>query len=189
MTNENVLTLGSLTIQKGPAENFESYTTSRLKSVGELVQFYVGGESVGLLLGYAKFINGERDIRTLNVYKEFNTFDRLKHGLRLTIKPVPDDPRKFYAELRQAFPKDNFNKHETLHPTTSEMDLDQGAGLSVFEELKKVGAEVGTKKELLGETGKRFPYLCIRFSKDNLWAPIAAYTLTRVLPIKLGYRG
>jgi len=189
MNEETVHSLGSLTIHKGPEENFESYTTSKVKSVGKLMQFFVKGDGVGILLGYAKFINGERDIRTLHVYKEFSTFDRLKHGLRLTLQPVPDDHRKLYAELRQAFPKDNFNKHETLHPTISEMDLDHGAGLSVFEELKKVGADVGTKQELLGETGKRFSYLCVRFSKENLWAPIVAYTVTRILPIKLGYRG
>lgn len=189
MNEETVHLLGSLTIHKGPEENFESYTSSKVKSVGKLVQFFVKGDGVGILLGYAKFINSERDIRALHVYKGSATFDRLKHGLRLTLLPVPDDHRKLYAELRQAFPKDNFNKHQTLHSTTSEMDLDQGAGLPVFEELKKIGAEVGTKLELLGDTGKRSPYLCIRFSKDNLWAPIVAYTVTRILPMKLGYRG
>ncbi|HRJ59386.1 MAG TPA: hypothetical protein PLV64_24110 [Anaerolineales bacterium] len=113
MTNE-VLTLGPLTIQKGPEENFESYTSSRAKSVGKLTQFHVGGEGVSLLIGYSKFINGERDIRTTNIYKEFETFERLKHGLRLSLLPTSDDARMLYAELRQAFPKDNFSKHQTL---------------------------------------------------------------------------
>lgn len=188
MTNE-VLALGPLTIQKGPEENFESYTSSRAKSVGKLTPFHVGGEGVSLLIGYAKFINGERDIRTTNIYKEFDTFERLKHGLRLSLIPTSDDVRMLYAELRQAFPKDHFSSHQTLHPTVSETDLDQGAGLSVFNELRKAGAEVGTKQALLSETGKRSPYLCIRFSKDNMWAPIVAYATTRILPIKLGYRG
>jgi hypothetical protein len=94
-----------------------------------------------------------------------------------------------YAELRQALPKDSFSKHETLHPTTSEIDLDQGAGLPVFEELRKAGAEVGTKQALLGDACKRAAYLCMRFSKENIWAPVIAYSATRILPVHLGYRG
>jgi len=189
VTNVNVLTLGALTIYKGPEENFENYTTSRVKSLGKLTEFFVRGEGVGISIGYAKFINGERDIRTLKIYQGFNSFTRLTHGLRLTLQPIPDDIRTLYAELRQAFPKDNFTTHQTLHPTVSETDLDQGAGLSVFHELKKAGAQVGSRRELFGDTGKRAPYLSLRFSKDNLWAPVVAYTTTRILPIKLGYRG
>lgn len=49
MLDENVLTLGPLIIQKGPEENFESYTSSRAKSVGKLTLLYVGGERVSLL--------------------------------------------------------------------------------------------------------------------------------------------
>jgi len=188
MTNE-VFTLGPLIIQKGPEENFESYTSSKVKSVGKLTPFHIGSEGVSLLIGYAKFINGERDIRTTNIYKELDTFERLKHGLRLTIQPTPSDSRMLYAELRQAFPKDNFSSHQTLHPTISETDLDEGAGLSVFNELRKAGAEIGTKQALLGDVGRRAQYLCIRFPKDNIWAPIVAYAVTRILPIKLGYRG
>lgn len=188
MTNE-AFTLGSLLIQKGPEENFESMTTSRIKSVGKLTEFFVQGDGVGVLIGYAKFINGNRDIRTLKIYKGVETFDRLTHGLRLTLQPVPESPRMLYAELRQAFPKDPSTTHQTLHSTMSEADLDEGAGLPVFSELRKAGAEVGTKQALLSETGRRAQYLCIRFSKDNMWAPIVAYTVTRILPIKLGYRG
>lgn len=187
--NKELLTLGTITIRRRDEESFENYTVGRKKSIGRVIPFHVTDERIDMLLGYAIFINGERDIRTLDVQKEFNTFGRLKYGLRLAIQPVPDDHHKLYAELRQAFPKDNFDKHETLHPTMSEMDLDQGAGFSVFDELKKAGAEVGTKQELLSETGKRSSYLSVRFSKDNLWVPVIAYTATRILPISNGYTG
>ena len=186
---QDVLTLGTLTIRQRAEESYQSYTVGRKKSVGRIIPFHVTNDKIDLRIGYAIFINGERDIRTLEVQKEFNTFGRLVHGLRLAIQPVPDNHRDLYAELRQALPKDNFDKHETLHPTTSEVDLDQGSGLSVFEELRKVGAQVGTKQNLLGETGKRGPYLCIRFPKDNLWVPVVAYVTTRVLPISRGYTG
>ncbi len=189
MNEETVHSLGSLTIHKGPEENFESYTTSRVKSLGKLTEFFVEGEGVRVLVGYAKFINGDRDVRTVKVYREFEKFHRLTHGLRLTLQPIPDDVRMLYGELRQAFPKDGFAVHQTLHPTVSEADLDQGAGLPVFDELKKAGAQVGSRRELFGDTGRRAAYLCIRFDKKNLWAPIVAYTVTRILPIKLGYRG
>lgn len=185
----DILTLGSLKIECYGEKNFESYTVSKKKSVGKLLSFHVTDEEINLLLGYADFINGERDIRTQEVSKDFTKYGRLIHGLRLAIQPVPENPRLCYAELRQAIPKDPFDKHETLHPTISESDLDDGAGLSVFESLRQTGADVGTKAELLGETGKRSPYLCVRFPKDNIWAPVVAYTATRILPMKFGYRG
>jgi hypothetical protein len=186
---QDTLTLGTLTIRQGVEESYQSYTVGRKKSVGRIIPFHVTNDKIDLRIGYAIFINGERDIRTLEVQKEFNTFGRLVHGLRLAIQPVPDNHRDLYAELRQALPKDTFDKHETLHPTTSEVDLDQGSGLSVSEELRKVGAQVGTKQNLLGETGKRGPYLCVRFPKDNLWPPVVTYVATRVLPISRGYTG
>lgn len=186
---DDVITLGTVTIRKRPEESFESYTISKKRSIGKVIPFHVTDDRIDIRLGYAIFVTGERDIRTLEIEKEFNTFDRLKHGLRLAIQPIPDNPRKFYAELRQAYPRDNFDKHETLHPTMSEFDLDQGAGLSLFGELKKAGAEVGTKQELLGDTGKRSPYLCASFSKENLWVPIIIYIATRILPIANGYTG
>lgn len=187
--HDDIITLGTLTIRQRAEESYQSYTVSKKKSLGRIIPFHITDDRVDIRIGYAIFINGERDIRTLEVQKELNTFGRLVHGLRLAIQSVPDDRRNLYAELRQALPKDAFAKHETLHPTTSEYDLDQGAGLSVFSELRKVGAEVGTKSELIGETGKRSPYLCTRFSKDNLWAPIVAYATTRILPISRGYTG
>lgn len=187
--NGDIFTLGSLTIKRYDEQNFESYTVSRKKSVGKLLSFQVTDKDIDLRIGYAVFINGERDIRTLEVSKDFTKYGRLIHGLRLAIQPVPENPHLFYAELRQAIPKDPFDKHETLHPTISEADLDDGAGISVFESLRQTGADVGTKAELLGETGKRSPYLCMRFPKDNIWAPVVAYTATRIMPMKFGYRG
>ncbi|MGD0878460.1 MAG: hypothetical protein ABSA01_09985 [Anaerolineales bacterium] len=186
---ESVITLGTITIRQRAEESYENYTISNKKSIGRIIPFHVTGDQVDLRIGYALFINGERDIRTLGVQKDFNTFGRLSHGLRLAILPVPGDSRKLYAELKQAYPKESFTRHETLHPTLSEIDLDQGAGLSVFAELRKVGAEVGTKKELLTDSAIRSSYLCARFSKDNLWAPILAYVATRILPIANRYNG
>ncbi|MEN6620940.1 MAG: hypothetical protein ABFD50_05285 [Smithella sp.] len=186
---DDVITLGTVTIRQRSPESYENYTVSKKRSIGKVIPFHVTDDRIDIRLGYAIFITGERDIRTLEIQKEYNTFDRLKHGLRLAIQPIPDNPRRFYAELRQAYPKECFDKHETLHPTMSEFDLDQGAGLSLFSELRKAGAEVGTKQELLADTGKRSPYLCASFSKENLWVPIIIYTATRILPIANGYTG
>jgi hypothetical protein len=186
---ESVITLGTITLQQRAEESYENYTISNKKSVGRIIPFHVTDDRVDLRIGYALFINGERDIRTLSVQKEYDTFGRLIHGLRLAILPLPGDSHKLYAELKQAYPKELFTRHETLHPTLSEIDLDQGARISVFAELKKVGTEVGTKKELLNKSGVQSSYLCIRFSKDNLWAPIIAYVATRIMPIANGYSG
>lgn len=186
----DVITLGTITIRRKPRESYHNHTVSKKVSTGDIIPFHVTDDKIDILIAYAIFINGERDIRTLEVRREFNLFGRLQHGLRLSIKEVPDNPRSLYAELRQAFPKHSFDKHETLHPTVHELDLDNGAaGLSVFSELQKLDAEVGTKQDLLGDTGRTSNHLCARFSKDNLWVPVVAYTLTRVLPISVGYTG
>jgi hypothetical protein len=184
-----VITLGAITIRQRPEKIFEGHTTSRKIFTGRIIPFQVTDDTIDILIAYAIFINGERDIRTLDVQKEYNTFGRLKHGLRLSITPVPENPRRLYTELRQAFPKYEFDKHETLHPTISELDLDDGAGLSVFGELRKYGADVGTKHDLIGDEGRTALHLCACFPKDNIWVPIIAYTTTRVLPISLGYTG
>jgi len=186
---DNFLILGTLTIQQRDEESYQSYTVSKKKSIGMIIPFHVTGDKIDLRVGYAIFINGERDIRTLGVQKEFNTFGRLLHGLRLSILPVPNDSHILYIELKQAIPKNSFEKHETLHPTRSESDLDAGARLSVFNELKKAGAVVGTKLELIGDDKKTSLNLYARFPKGNLWVPIVAYTTTRILPISLGYKG
>jgi len=185
----DVTTIGNLTIRQLTEELFENYTVSRKKEIGKIIPFHVSNDHVDMRIGYAIFINGERDIRTLEVHKDFSTFGRLTHGLRLAIQPIPNRPRQLYAELRQALPKDSFDKHETLHPITSDIDLDAGAGLPVFELLRRTGAEVGTKQNLLGETNQRAAYLCISFPKDNLWPPVAAYVATRILPMARGYSG
>jgi len=186
---DDVLTLGTLTIQQRDEESYQSYTISKKKSIGKIIPFHATGDKIDLRVGYAIFINGERDIRTLEVQEEFNTFGRLMHGLRLSILPVPNDSRMVYIELKQAIPKNSFEKHETLHPTRSEADLDTDARLSVINELKKTGAEVGTKLDLMGDDKKTSLNLCARFPKDNLWASIVAYKATRILPISWNYKG
>ena len=47
---------------------------------------------------------------------------------------------------------------------------DNGARLSVFNELKKAGAEVGTKLDLISDDKKTSLNLRARFPKGNLWA-------------------
>jgi hypothetical protein len=111
----DVLTLGTMTIQQGAVESYQSYTVSRKNSIGRVIPFHVRDENIAIRIGYAIFINGERDIRTLEVQKEFNTFGRLLNGLRLSILPAPNDPRMVYDELKQS-PKIVLKntKHSTL---------------------------------------------------------------------------
>ena len=97
---EDVITLGLATIRQGSPVSYENFTVSKKRSIGKAIPFHVTDDRIDIQLGYAIFINGERDIRTLEIQKEYNTFERLKHGLRLAIQPIPDNPRRFYAELR-----------------------------------------------------------------------------------------
>jgi hypothetical protein len=181
--------LGDLIIMQGEESKAYCQTTSKIKESATIKHFQISGGPVDLVIGYLIFLNGERDIRVVSVLKEFDTFGRLKHGLRLSILPIQGDRKNVYVELKQALPHAPGEKHETLHPTYAISSLDYGAKLDAKTELEKVGAIIGTKKELLGDKGKTSLHLYARFQKENLWAPIIAYTLTRVLPVRWGYKG
>jgi hypothetical protein len=185
----NIHKLGGITILQGEEGPFSGYTASRKWDVGRVIPFHVIGERIDINLGYIIFSCGERDIRVLEIQAEYDTFERLKHGLRLTMRPVPGEPRSLYIELKQAFSSNAFTKHETLHPTYSESDLDAGARMPVLGELRKIGAVVGTKEVVIGDTGRTAKHLSAHFPKDNLWVPVVAYIMTRILPMAWGYSG
>ena len=65
--------------------------------------------------------------------------------------------------------------------------LDEGAGVSVAGVLRQLGAEVGTKEDLLGTRDRTHGYLCCRFSKEAKIVPPAVFVLTRIAPVGRSY--
>jgi hypothetical protein len=85
-----------------------------------------------------------------------------------------------WCELTQARPKGgswaNLYK-ASLH------ELDEEAGASVANELRRARGKVGTRWEQLGDSGRRREYLCSVFERENELAPVVGFLLTRVAPL------
>lgn len=66
----------------------------------------------------------------------------------------------------------------------SPSQLNEGAGAGVVGILRKLGAaEIGTKEKILNDDSTKRFYLCAVYGKSSAPVPIAAYILTRVLPL------
>jgi hypothetical protein len=63
-------------------------------------------------------------------------------------------------------------------------ELDEGAGISTAEVIEGLGGEVGTRGELLGDTGQRRSWMCVVFPAESVLAPVAAFTLSRIAPVQ-----
>ena len=146
-------------------------------------------EGVGELeLGRLDF-GTSRDVRCLGYSREVpEVLHRLKHGLRLAVQDTGDGVTS-WVELRQARIKPGTTPAWSNLFGATEEDLDRGAGLSVRRCLEGLGGQMGTRGSLLSEKGRRRGASCVLFHRDNLAVPLAAYLLTRVLPLLAGMEG
>ena len=100
------------------------------------------------------------------------------------------DESECWVELAQARvdPTDHVMRATTKLASLEE--LNAGAQLNCEEILLDAGAlRVGTKRELLGDESKRSSFLIAIFEKENERVPIAAYALTKILPLIHEYAG
>jgi len=127
--------------------------------------------------------NGERDVRAVDCRGPNLPLRlaRLAHGLRLDVKK--ESSGNLSVTLRQARLKRNSQEEwPRLYKATPDELLD-GAKRSVTSELRKLGAKVGSRRELLGDTSSHKNCLCAIFPESAKHIPVVAYTLTRVLPV------
>lgn len=137
-------------------------------------------------LAYTRWETGERDVHVLDVESSNRALkNRLTHGLRLGIKLL--SKRVCVVELRQAQIKDGDPNAWSSAYKASLSQLSEGAGLDIVEALKIAGAElVGTKEEVLGESGRNRNFICATFPEKAIWPPVVAYVATRILPLLRG---
>ena len=135
-------------------------------------------------LGLYRFDNDEACIEARDATPAPPRLIRLERGLCLKVTRVPDAPELRMVCLRQAHVLARTeDAWSSLHTADHGM-LDGGARQDVFALLRRFNAsEIARKSELLGEGGPgRDPYAAL-FEPDNWRLPVAAYLLTRVLPI------
>lgn len=108
--------------------------------------------------------------------------ERLEHGLRMGINRDPSVGH--WAELRQARLEPARGPHwSNLFQATCE-ELDEGAGLDIAEVIAECcGGSVGERAAILAESGPRRRYVCATFPDELAKGALAAYLMTRVLPL------
>jgi serine/threonine-protein kinase len=109
--------------------------------------------------------------------------ERLEHGLRMGINRDPSVG--LWAELRQARLEPARGPHwSNLFQATLE-ELNEGAGLDVAAVIAETcGGEVGERSAILGDSGRRRRYVCATLPDGSARGPLAAYLVTRVLPLE-----
>jgi len=111
-------------------------------------------------------------------------WERIVYRLRQGAKRIVDDGT-WVMDLRQAqLTRGDWSNRFSVSKTA----LEEGAELDVFAELRRLGANVGTKADVFGETNRTRNWLCARFADDNAIAPLAAYVMTTLMPLRNGIR-
>jgi hypothetical protein len=135
-----------------------------------------------LEVAYAKFMHST-DVRCLEYSDSTpDALHRLTHGLRMSVLDGPNRNTQ-WAELSQArLDKSVTPAWSTLRRAT-ERELSNAAQAKVRSILNDFGGDLGTRAQLLDDASRRRSYLCTVFARDSQEAPIAAYALTRILPL------
>ena len=167
----------------GSWREVEGDTAKRNISKGQAYEYRVTkGRTVDLLVGEVLWNNRDWEVKVLETGNSPEGYQRLGHGLRLGVDRL--SKRRAMCEIRVALLKDGAwsNMYQT---TLVEMRELMGSPLPTY--LKKYGAtDVGTKADLLGETGNKRNELCVVFEDSgsaDSYVPIVSFFLTRILPI------
>lgn len=138
-----------------------------------------GPESVVLEAAVIRWPSGDAEVKGLQLMSGGAPFTRAESAGRLGIYASQDGSR--WCELRM-FVMDTAGWATMKRATLAELDELLGASLSQL--LIESGAErVGTREEILADTGRRRAELAVVFSSDNVEVPLAAFVATRLVPL------
>ena len=137
---------------------------------------HAGGHRLDLLK--VQSANGECWVEARRIESSSPWLRNLDGRLRLTIASTSQVQ---WTELRHARAK-SAGWSNLFGATLSE--LDSGARVSVAQELRAVGAlDLGSRRVVLGDEGRRRGALCASFENGNDAVPVLAFLLTRVMPL------
>ena len=163
----------------GDQLDVEGQTPGRVETNGTSTVYEIDGpDDVRLTLHDITWSNGERDVRAVDRHRSPQRFDRLVHGLRLTVSDADDRCR---VDLRQARMVDALWA-KPRKATVAE--LSHPIGTPIDELLLSYGATaVGSRSELIDDTSTHRNSLCAIFPTDAHLVPVVAYTATRLAPV------
>jgi len=131
-----------------------------------------------MTIAYNRWDNGHRDIVLYDRGMAPQRFDSFRRSRRLGLIPVGTDD-ECYVELMRA------QMRENDHPTLRKVDLEElsrGADCDVRAVLTGMGAKVGTRASLIGDTSNHGSRYCARFPCHAIEVAVVAYVLTRIAP-------
>lgn len=179
------ITIGAATLEIGNSSvAVEGDTFSGGHQHGQCIPAEVRTPDGGVLeIGLTSWENGDRDIRCFSRLAGPLGYDRLVHGARLGV--AEKRPNEWDCELGV------LKYHADRPPTVVKAamgDLDRVLGARAEELLTSLGATaVGTKEAVLGDAGRRRGYVVMTAPEGDPAPPLAAYVLTRVLPLMTGF--
>lgn len=136
-----------------------------------------------LEVGVTYWATGEVDVRTFTRLTGPVVYDRLTKGARLGVAALTDAISTCELGI--------LSFHADRQPTVikaSDEDLDVVMNGSARNALLNLGAiDVGTREAIYGDSGRRRFYQAVTFQSDVATVPVAAYVLTRVLPLYRGF--
>jgi hypothetical protein len=147
-----------------------------LRGTAEL--FSVRSPEWEMTIAHNRWDNGHQDIVLEKRGTAPQRFDRFRSARRLGIHPVPAGGACF-VELQQALLGEND------HPTLRNVGLEQlslAADCDVQVVLGRMGATVGTRSWVIGDTSSHGSRYCARFPCDATDVAVVAYVLTRIAP-------
>lgn len=140
--------------------------------------FSVRSRAWEMTIANNRWDNGDRDVRLHGRGTAPQRFDRFRSTGRLGLTPVGTD--EYSVELMQA------QMRENDHPALRKVDLAElslGAGCDVTAVLTEMGAKVGTRTSLIGDTSKQHgSRYCAKFPDHATEVAVVAYVLTRIAP-------
>jgi hypothetical protein len=154
----------------------EGQTTSGEAASGHAQIFEVLGSGFAVEVGVVDWSTGDRDVQMLRRLRGDEPLDGLTRRLRISIREK-DGNR--WMELEQA----RLNEGRPGSYRASLEELDERAGLSTCDVMRQMGGAIGTREDLLEDTSRRRSWMCAVFPEDALFAPVAAFTITRIAPL------
>ena len=133
-------------------------------------------------IGFLTFVGGQQQIQGLD-YSEDAPKPLHRVARALVMGVTIDTSGRQFLELSQAQLDAYEPPYRSQLKKATEEELDAGAGCSVSAELQQLGLRIGTREDVLGDTGNRKGYMCTLLPPGNEEAAVVAFVLTRVLPL------
>jgi hypothetical protein len=177
--------LGPLRIVRRP----DSYTWEGTPAAGgdpqvgtAAVAGVTGGGGVAVDVGVITWA-GSREVAAIDCHGSPPRIQRLARGARIGIHRASDTEESMELRISRLTSADWSSEFQTtLH------ELEIVTRLDVAARLRELGATaLGTRADLLGESGRRRNEVAVLFARGDSVVPIAAYCSVRILPLLYGH--